>query len=449
MATDVRAARAGVPILLAAALLLWPALWNGYPLVFSDTGTYLSQAIHHYVGWDRPIFYSLFLFPLHLTITTWPVIGVQALLAAHTLHLVRRVLLPGASAWWLLALVALLAFATSLAWFVAQLMPDLFTPLLVLGLTLLSLAPERLSRRERCWLVLFAGFMIAVHQANLPLALGLLAVLLPLRRWLGATVPLGRDGWLRVAAAPVLAAVALVSVNLAAFGRASLSPYGNVFLLARVIYDGPGMDVLRRDCPRAGWRLCAYVDAMPATTDGFLWHDDGPVVRAGGAKLVSAEAGAIITAALRAEPGKELRAVLANTVLQLALFGSGDGLDPWPRTVTPWIEHDFPRFERAEYDAARQTLGTLAIPGWMQRLHIATGVAGVVGCGLLVAFGRRELARGFAVAVLLALLGNAAITGGLSLPHDRYQSRIIWLAPLIALLGLATWLPACSATAPR
>jgi hypothetical protein len=36
---------------------------------------------------------------------------------------------------------------------------------------------------------------------------------------------------------------------------------------------------------------------------------------------------------------------------------------------------------------------------------------------------------------LLALLGNAAITGGLSGPHDRYQSRIMWLAPLTALLA--------------
>jgi hypothetical protein len=32
------------------------------------------------------------------------------------------------------------------------------------------------------------------------------------------------------------------------------------------------------------------------------------------------------------------------------------------------------------------------------------------------------------VAILLALLGNAAITGGLSAPHDRYQARLIWLA---------------------
>ena len=43
-------------IVLAAAALLWPAAWNGYPLVFADTGTYLSQAIEHYAGWDRPVF---------------------------------------------------------------------------------------------------------------------------------------------------------------------------------------------------------------------------------------------------------------------------------------------------------------------------------------------------------------------------------------------------------
>jgi oligopeptide transport system substrate-binding protein len=41
-------------VLAAAAMLLWPAVWNGYPIVFADTGTYLSQAIHRYAGWDRP-----------------------------------------------------------------------------------------------------------------------------------------------------------------------------------------------------------------------------------------------------------------------------------------------------------------------------------------------------------------------------------------------------------
>src|SRR5471030_3065349 len=67
-----RAAVLAVPA--AEVSLLWPALWNGYPIVFADTGTYLSQAIHHYAGWDRQIFYSLFMFPLHATVTVWPVV---------------------------------------------------------------------------------------------------------------------------------------------------------------------------------------------------------------------------------------------------------------------------------------------------------------------------------------------------------------------------------------
>ena len=90
-----------LPILTSAPLLLWPAALNGYPLVFADTGTYLSQAIDHYIGWDRPPFYSLFMLPLHLTLTTWPVIIVQALLTAHVLHLLCRTLLPRHDGRWL------------------------------------------------------------------------------------------------------------------------------------------------------------------------------------------------------------------------------------------------------------------------------------------------------------------------------------------------------------
>src|SRR6185503_11339182 len=118
MATE-RRPKTLAPILLAAALLLWPAWWNGYPLVFADTGTYLSQAIERYLGWDRPIFYSLFMLPLHMTVTTWPVIVAQALLVANTLHLVQRTLCPTISAWWLLPGVAFLTIATALPWYAA------------------------------------------------------------------------------------------------------------------------------------------------------------------------------------------------------------------------------------------------------------------------------------------------------------------------------------------
>src|SRR6201996_824182 len=133
---------------LAASCLLWPAFWNGYPIVFADTGTYLSQAIHGYAGWDRPVFYSLFMLALHWRITLWPVVAPQALITAWVLWLAWRTLNGNAAALGFAALIAALSAATWLPWIVSELMPDLFTPLLVVALAVLAWAPDRISSWE-------------------------------------------------------------------------------------------------------------------------------------------------------------------------------------------------------------------------------------------------------------------------------------------------------------
>ena len=140
---------------LCVPCLIWPALWNGYPIVFADTGTYLSQAMHGYLGWDRPVFYSFFIWPLHLGLTTWPVIVVQSCLTVLVLDLTRRAF--DLAAWWLLALTVLLSLATWLPWTVSEVMPDLFTPLLVLLLSLLMFAAARFRRLERMAITALAG----------------------------------------------------------------------------------------------------------------------------------------------------------------------------------------------------------------------------------------------------------------------------------------------------
>ncbi|MBN8874712.1 MAG: hypothetical protein J0H67_17880 [Rhodospirillales bacterium] len=419
--------------LIGVLLLLWPAAWNGYPIVFSDTGTYLSQAIEHYLGWDRPPVYSLFLLPLHLRLTTWPVIAAQTVLAIHTLALTCRCFGAQPSGW--LPLLAFLATLTWLPWLVCDLTPDLFTALLVLVLALLVLTPERLGPVERLWLAGFAAFMIATQLSSLPLAAALLSVLLPFRRRLGAAAPLR---WPLALAPPLLAVVTLMAINLAGHGRAAISPYGNVFLLARVIYDGPGLAALRHACPQAGWRLCAELDPLPPDSDAFLWRPDSPIMRAGGHKQVSAEADAIIRAALRSDPLGEAAAFLRNWGQQLTRFASGDGLEPWPETVTPVLLRDFPAREAATYAAARQARGELAVPPLLAASHAVTGVGGLVLC--LLALPRRLRARdpiaGLIVAIVVALLAGAAITGGLSMPHDRYQARLMWLPAFAAGLLL-------------
>ncbi len=413
-------------------MLLWPALWNGYPIVFADTGTYLSQAIHHYAGWDRPVFYSVFMLPLHATITVWPVVVVQALLSAWVLWVVCRVLRPGVTGFAFVGGIAVLAGVSWLPWIVSELMPDIFTPLLILLVCLLALSPQHLSRRERIVCVMFAAFMITSQQSSIPLVCVLVAVLALFARRLAMPVR-----WTLLILPPVLAVIALCSANLLAHGRFAVSPFGNVFLLARVIYDGPGMAALCRDCLVTGWRLCPYVDAFPATSDDFLWTPGSPLNQAGGAKIVSQDADAIIRAALVGDPVGEGRAMLANAGRQLSMFASGDGLNPWPAEVSGWIERDFPRWEAAAYEAARQQGGSLAVPTVMADLHVVAGLAGVLSCMILlpIAWARRAPCAGYLLAMLVVLPVSAAITGGLSAPHDRYQSRIMWLPPFMAVVS--------------
>ncbi len=428
---------------LCAACLIWPALWNGYPIVFADTGTYLSQATHRYLGWDRPVFYSLFIWPLHLGLTTWPVVVVQSALTVWVLDLTRRGI--GVSRAWLLGVTVFLSAATWLPWTVSELMPDLFTPLLVMLLGLLVFSPSRFSPRKRLAMTLLAAFMIATQQSSVPLAIGLLFVVMPLT-WIagqfrsGPPMCRGRAALslsLAPLVAPALAIAALIMANAIGFGRVSISPYGNVFVLARVIYDGPGMTVLRRDCPGSGWRLCPYLDWFPATSDEFLWAETSPIMLAGGHKAVSADADAIIHAAIRAEPGHLLAAAWNNTIEQLTRFESGDGIELWPAQAGSWIDKDFPPLERERFHAARQQAGTLSVWPPLGTLHRVVALAGIAAAlaMLPIAWRRRHVAAWFLVLSLLALPIGAAITGGLSVPHDRYQSRIVWLPACVAFLS--------------
>ncbi|MSP02658.1 MAG: hypothetical protein EXR07_16645 [Acetobacteraceae bacterium] len=420
-----------IPVFCLAGLL-WPAIWNGYPIVFADTGTYLSQAMHRYLGWDRPAFYSLFIFPLHLRLTTWPVILVQSCLTVLVLDLTRRAF--GVSRWWLLAVAVFLAGATWLPWMVSELMPDVFTPLLVLLLGCLVFAPAAFRMWERVGMTALAAFMISAQQSSVPLSLALLGVFIPLR-WFSAR---HRRPMFAPVLAPAFAIAALLAMNAVGHGRLAISPYGNVFLLARVIYDGPGMAVLRRDCPASGWRLCAWLDRFPPTSDEFLWDSTSPILLAGGHKAVSADADAIIHAAARTDPVGLLRAIWVNAAEQLSRFESGDGLEAWDKQVGSLIDAEFPLRESAAYRQARQQHGVLSVPAPLVTAHGAAAVAGIVLAIVLLPLARRRqpVVAGFLAIALLTLPVSAAITGGLSTPHDRYQSRIVWLPACVALLSL-------------
>jgi hypothetical protein len=442
-------ARAVAGVGLGAALLVWPALWNGYPLVFSDTGGFLHQTLGPLMLWDKPYVYGPFLHLFHARLSLWGPLAAQALLVSHLLWLTQRALRGGATAGAHLALTAVVAALTAAPFTIALLLPDLFAPVTLLALFLLGFAADRLGRSERVYLLALATLAIATHLAHLPLAAALVAATLLADLWM-------RRSWLtwqawRVAL-PLLAALAVIILgNVVGHGRVAVSPHGATFLLARLQADGPATDTLRARCPESGWYLCSFLGRLPMDSDGFLWDPDSPVNRDAegrprpiGGALLAPEAGAIIAETLRRDPLGVAVAMLRNTAIQAVTVAIGDTLgNAWlDATVRVRLAQGFPTREQAAFAGGRQARDTLR-PALapLATLHAAVLLAALPLAGVGFWRARRagdRLRLVFAACLLLGLAANAFATGALSKPHHRYQARIVWLLPMAALL---LWLP--------
>jgi len=432
---------APLAILAGAALLAWPALLNGYPLVFIDSVSYLGHTLFPEWPWDKTAAYGPFLHLFHWGWSLWPALAAQVLVVSHLLWLAQRGARGEATAAAHLLLCAGLAGLTSAPWFAATLMPDVFAAVAPLCLLLLGFARDRFSRAEALWLVLLGGFAAAAHLSHLPTALALVALVAALTR--SATV------LLRAAAPVALALAALVAANAWAFGRPSLSPHGAVFLLARLQADGPAAATIRAHCPQAGWHLCAFARRLPMPSDHFLWNAESPANRQrdgtpipmGGMRLAP-EAAAIVALTLRERPGEVAAAMARNTVAQLGMVEVGDTLGnahlaASARRAIAML----PPGELAAFDAAAQMRGELpglAAPFLAAHVPVLLLSLPLAAAALLLAAWRGDRARlGLVAGLLLAVVANAFATGALSGPAARYQARIVWLLPLAAALGLA------------
>jgi hypothetical protein len=429
--------RAFAAILAGAALLAWPALLNGYPLVFSDTGGFLHQTTGPLMLWDKPWIYGPLLHLFHWRVTLWLPLAAQALLASHLLWLLQRVLRGDATAPAHLGTCILAASLTTAPFTVALLMPDVFAPAVVMALALLGFAHRALSRGESAWLVLLATVGIAAHLSHLPLALAMAAIALLAGRWRGALL----------AAMPLLPAVALLlATNAVGHGRAAVSPNGATFMLARLQADGPAAAVIRARCPAAGWYLCAFADRLPMDANAFLWAPDSPVNRdaAGnlrflGGALLAREAGEIVAATLRAHPLEVARAMLRNSVTQLMTAGIGDtlGNEHLEAALRPRIAEAFPARELAAFDASDQARGALRDTlGSFGAQHGPALILALAALGVALRWRGGGLRAWIVVAVLAGVVANAVATGGLSGVFPRYQARVAWLLPVLAMILL-------------
>jgi len=425
-------------ILASAAMLLAlmaPALWNGFPLIFPDTGGYLDRPILGTLGMGRSALYGLFLYT-GVPFSFWPNAVLQSALTIWLIVLTMRAHGLGGRPWLALGIVAMLTVCTSLPWFSGQLMPDILFPAAVLAVYLLSYHNERHARWERFLLAAVIVFAIPSHMAAAGMCVAVIAALWLLAQFKPLALPKPR---LWFAAGSVAAGIALCPTsNLAITGNFAFTPGGSSFLFGRLIEDGIVARYLGEYCPDASLRLCDFKATLPEDADDWLWDGNSPFRKLGSRKGFSTEERAITWATLERYPLTHVSTAIVAAITQFFTFQTEVGVDNNDPTVYMFAEHFpqlFAQFMRARQQAERFDVALL------NYLHVPIAALSVAGLGVALLFRRRlkitPEAAALCLVILLALTANAAICGVFSHPVDRYQSRLVLLAPLAMALLIA------------
>jgi len=415
-------------------MLLAPALWNGYPLLQSDTGGYLARWYEGYLVPSRSTVFGLY---LHFGEDSyfWLNLAVQALATMWILQLMLRVF-DLATPWRLLALGVTLTLTTALPWLASMLLTDIFAGLSVLSLFVLVLHGDKLSKPEKGALFAFTAFAAATHSATLAVLLGLCCVgwiARPLLRERIALASLAL-GTLTIAAGALM----LLAANFALSGRLAWTPGGYSIAFARMLQDGIVTRYLREHCWEQHLKLCPYQDQLEETADEFLWSRETVFNKLGRFAGLGDEMGFIAVHSLAEYPLWQAEAAVAAAAHQLILVATGENTSrPLPHTHGI-IERYLPKQVEA-MRAARQQNGYITF-GPINLVHVPVALVSI-----LLVFGmlataiwrrRRDEFILLTATVSLALIGNAVVCGVISGPHDRYGSRLVWIATFTVLIAV-------------
>ncbi len=298
-------------LLLAAVVLLAPAIVWGRPFVFGDTIYYdgwggdvldalqrpwphpgqlwaPGRSLH---GWGfglhdatpadlrfnltwltaRSAFYAV---PFHMLSRIgglWLVVGLQALASAWVVKVALRALAPASSGLIYFGVIAALTAASSLAFVTDCAMPDIFGGLAVLAAVVLMAFRGRLGRAQRLGLVGLIVYAVLAHAEN---GLNMAAAVILGFLWVWRS----GVGW-RAALGPAAPTAAALAIGLAAAAGGGLildMAFGQPvhmapFAASRMLADGSAQRYLRQACASAPLAACDLANAPPVEIEYYLW----------------------------------------------------------------------------------------------------------------------------------------------------------------------------------
>src|SRR5271170_7513679 len=170
-----------IAVLVLVPLSLGVAFWNGFPIIFYDTGAYLLEGLGRAFLAERSPVYSLLLDYAGARESLWFVALLQAAATSFVMVETARAIAPRLSLAAMLGIGLGLVLVTGLPWYVGQIEPDCFAAVAILAFYLLAFHGAVLAGWRNWLLVAIASLAIAVHPSHLLLGISLAATIIVYR----------------------------------------------------------------------------------------------------------------------------------------------------------------------------------------------------------------------------------------------------------------------------
>ncbi len=431
---------------MSVCILLIPAFKNGYPLLYSDSATYIVAVSNGAVPIDRPMLYCFLVRHLSLSYSLWLIVIVQSLVFVWlTVMTLKQFLDSKLVVICSFIVCMLLSFLTGASNYLSQIMPDVFSGFLIWALALLLVVEKR---NERISLIILVIVSAMVHFSNLLTATGLSLVLLILLSIFKNRILHIREKAVNLALIFVLPWILIPSFNFIFDKEFYLNKSSNVFFTGRLIETKILSDFFENQPEAKKYSLYAVKDRIPEKAWQFLWNNDSPLYdgdcsQHGGWsncwKVHSSEYGKMIKEILTTPSLLKKFIWISVTDWKNQLFdfdighltpqGKGSGFEEI-------ISLHFDDF--LQYRTAKQYSETLYFEkeSKLQRWTIGLSIFIIVLLFINLAkikYVDFKLLIIILITMIAGILLNGLFCSVFSGVLNRYQGRVIWLIPIFAL----------------
>ena len=430
-------------ILPAAFISCFVAFHNHFPLVYQDTASYIHTGFSRIVLDDRPSAYGLWIRLSSMHYSLWSVVFFQSLLVCYLIFQLFSAFYQGSKLLLVFgSSIVFLTFFTAFSFTVSVLIPDIFSSIALLCL-MNMLVHKQPTRFDRYFLPVLFIASASMHYSSLPILLLMLCAMLVLKILKKNKSTMEFPSWKKIVYLFSLCMLTLVCIPFSHYviaGKFKYSGSTHVFLMNHFVETGILANYLDEKCSDHNYRICAYKDSL---VWDFMWDPRSAVNQTGGWAANREEYNRIILDILSTPKylGITIKKGVESSFRQF--FSINASVAPAQignSEVIRQIRWRFPDSE-TDYLSSLQSQSKLktSLLNSLQPFIVLPSLLLLLLLISIPSLNRtiEEREKLLILLIVLYSLINAVVCSNLSTIHDRFQSRIAWLWPLLCILIVA------------